>query len=230
MFKGLEITQSHLTATSTPDDAVSLLEVNEQLHTLAPRLKNRRPEDVKTALKLVEQYTEAIGPGSSAEYKRIKELLPSAELFEIENEGLTYDELLEKLGSALIVVSRVVKRMLVSDLGSNGLIYKGNRKVIHVVMFDSGDLNPNNDRLEMPEVIRRAKELGLAECSPEDAAYFHLQNKQFHDDTFMVGLKPRLVANKKYGVFFRHNLMSTMDAYEVNDSVPPFLKVIFCLP
>ncbi len=49
--------EKHLTSNPTPAEAGNLLDVNEKLHALAPRLKNRRPEDVFKALRLVQSYS-----------------------------------------------------------------------------------------------------------------------------------------------------------------------------
>ncbi len=61
--------EKHLTANLTPSQDVTLLGVNEKLHVLAQQLKNKRPEDVAEALRLVNQYADmVIEPVKDFEY------------------------------------------------------------------------------------------------------------------------------------------------------------------
>ncbi len=58
-----------LTANPSRKQAGTILDVNERLHVLAQQLKNRKPEDVAEALKLVNQYSEmVIEPERDLEY------------------------------------------------------------------------------------------------------------------------------------------------------------------
>ncbi len=52
--------EKQLTANLQPEQSGNLLDVNEKLHGLAGRLKDKKPEDVLEALRLVNQYAKAL--------------------------------------------------------------------------------------------------------------------------------------------------------------------------
>ncbi len=66
--------EKHLTANMTPSQDVTLLGVNEELHSLAPELKDRKPEAVAKALKLVGQYANLVNPefDNFEKYKKLE--------------------------------------------------------------------------------------------------------------------------------------------------------------
>ncbi len=71
-----------LTANPSPEQAGTLLDVNEELHALALRLKARKPEDVARALRLVEQYGKAVMPVENEMPESLKKLEMTVDLNE----------------------------------------------------------------------------------------------------------------------------------------------------
>lgn len=169
----MELLNTHLTANPSPQESVGLLEVNERLHGLAGRLKERRPEDVAEALKLVQEYGSLVADNRSfedREFERIQKLLPEAKIERVRLQigGKTASQLLKDLEVKHVKVDHNVKQMM---LGSEFVISEL-PETVDLVEIKVEDLSPN--KFTMKDVFDRMRDLGLTWCPEEAGPYLRL--------------------------------------------------------
>ncbi len=176
-MNAFEDKQSRLTANTTNAESASLLDVNEKLYTLAPQLRERRPEDVAAALKLVEQYGGLVRieqVDSNPAFQRLKEQLPKAEL-----EKITLK--VDRRSSEILKLEILHKKHYhIQDIAEEALDNFSldsflNESEITFVKLKVGDLMDEDD-CQYPELLNRIFEVGLKECPKQTALWYLLQH------------------------------------------------------
>ncbi len=162
----------NLTATPLPQDSVGLLDVNERLHGLAGRLKERQPEDVVEALKLVEEYKNILGDddiNANKKFERLQELLPGVKMEKISLDvgGMSVDELLKEMKKN-IVVSIPAKNMMSLKEGE----FSNSVKHLNLVIIDAHSFFPGFNTFR--DVFDKAIKLGLKKCPLDVGPYLAL--------------------------------------------------------
>ncbi len=187
----MELLERKLTANLAPHKDVSLLDVNEKLRDMAPRLKERKPEDVSRALALVTEYGELMA-GETREIKiqgeleRLQKLLPEAKIKRIS-----------------FVVEKTTKEKLLKDLenqdvrvaGNVGDAIRGNDfpAVIEARTLELVELHVSDFELDARNtrnIFEKAESLGLQLCPVETGPCLRVQmNAQSLQETFYVASK-----------------------------------------
>ncbi len=208
--------KSHLTANPTAAESANLLDVNEKLHALSSRLKEKRPEDVLDALKLVNQYGESVGIHDLAkariEFDRIQQLLPKAKmiLVDIGSDTIGEKQLIKDLRDDKVVVEESIEK-LVSEGFNKQETVNGRQFIILIREPDLGLAVPSSGN-----ILGKAKELGLEVCSLKDAL---LLVKQFIGKK-RFGLIKLIYEECKFTAFSRDSFnkyILSIGAYEIKD-------------
>ncbi len=181
-----------LTANLTSAGAGNLLDVNERLHALAPRLKERRPEDIEKALALVTEYGELISDAEREEerivkeFERLQKLLPEARLRRIDLVvgGKTMEALITEMQNNNIVVTKEAKEILMGDQ----CVVSTHPQKVTLVKIMVEDLQLESSTTEA--ILTKAVSLGLGICSPEIAPYYRLKyTDQSQIEVVCLGMK-----------------------------------------
>ncbi len=192
----MERVKSHLTANLPPHKSGNLLDVNEKLHDLSLRLKDKKPEDVIAALRLVEEYKSVFTDDEDinsilAEYERLEELLPGVnfERMRIETGNKTTEQLIADMEQRGIKVDDSAEQML------SGISFKDNGRnhVFYLVKLKIKDLflgEPISALRNRPisSINFRANAFRLYKCLPELVPYLAIQ-------------MPPSLTNSKYAIW-----------------------------
>ncbi len=228
----MEKPHSKLTADPTQTEAVSLLDVNEKLHDLAPQLKERRPEDVASALSLVEQYTKLVIENefnADEAFQELQKQLPDAklEMVKLEVGGKTVDELIAEMKERNIKIDDHAMALLMNPK----FITEEAKKQVCLVKILIKDFNM--DKASNDEILNKAKQLGLRLCKPEEAIYYRLYLKnQGRGERIFVQMekvndyedKPREFVLYNYGRLELGAALGQPDSHPVDQ-----LQYLFCL-
>ncbi len=195
----MEKPHSYLTANNSPAKAVGLLDLNEQLHALSPRLKERRPEDVARALSLVTDYGKLVADENREvkvdnEFKRLQSLLPEAVLlrYNLVVGGKTREQLFREMDEKFIEIMDDAKKILQNESFDNS----DSPRNITLVRIKLQDLNIEEGSTE--NILNKARELGLDICPPEIAPYYRLMfDDQLENETVCLGMEEVSLSGKK---------------------------------
>ncbi len=201
----MEKPQSHLTANPTSADAGSLLDVNEKLHALSLRLKEKRPEDVAKALSLVNQYSEMMIKNESQvdlQFQKLQDMFPDAkfERISVFIDNKSVGELLNEMSDAGIDVTST----------SKGILYKHNSKfgkprTVELVKFRLKDLALGV--VNTFELYARTYALGLSVCPMEAVPFLRLNYlKQTQGERLYVGMTPIPALEQSEDIFLVYNV------------------------
>ncbi len=203
----MELLNTHLTANPSPQESVGLLEVNERLHGLAGRLKERRPEDVAEALKLVEAYGSLVEENKSIadkEFDRIEKLFPGAEIGRIKLEigGKTKEQLFKEMEKDIFLMENV------EDIIKNKLFFVGTeKKAIDLVTIKVQDLT--HGIVARGAIFEAAEKAGLKLCPMATGIYLRLRyKKSLGESRYIIGMLSRVgIFNADYifSLFPDHN-------------------------
>ncbi len=163
--------EKNLTANLPSHKSGNLLDVNERLHELAGRLKERRPEDVAEALKLVEAYGSLVADNKSFSdmaFEKLQQLLPEAKLEKI--------DLILGEKSKEVVMKELNEFCHVSENVSNDIAsisFMDGKHSVSLVKLRIRDLM--SDNLSVLSVLNSARDLGLFVATPEISALLRLK-------------------------------------------------------
>ncbi len=202
----MENPKTHLTGNLPPQKSGSLLDVNERLHNLAPRLRERKSEDVVEAMRLVTEFGDIVGVEKSEadlEFERIQQLLPEAELerFSLDINPMTADEIGEALKEKNIDFPEATTNVIESTMFN-----RYNKPLrMDLVSVRINDLHVESELLS--DLESKIDELKLVRCSPVVPAYFRLKyEKQPIGESVYVFTAPtlRLVTGPVMFCVWRH--------------------------
>ncbi len=172
-----------LTADIQPADAGSLLDVNEKLHTLAPQLKERRPEDIAIALKLVEKYAGIVIEDTKSvdeRFERLQSLLPGVE---IERVKLVVGEvpaskIAENLASIVPIMKNAESLLVHCQKTMENMREKAEIVVIEIQALQLKSFKSSN----LENIFKKVEKLGLRLCTEEMAVsylnYYYMSHER----------------------------------------------------